>query len=383
MRRSNGWEKINRRMLSILSKITTQALRREWPIDIVHHYIGKFTSSYFAYAADQAFRENAASGGVTTALFSYLMESKEIDGALVCRSVVVDDNVVPKFFIAQDKKALLSAQGSIYSAVEFNRDALPLIKDFNGKLAVVALPCDTKKLNQLREHDEQMAKKIVLILSLFCGHNSRPELTRMILKKLDFRSEGVDAFHYRRGHWRGHLEITLSSGRKIEKPFSYFSDYQNLYYFCQQKCHYCHDHTGYFADISVGDIWSPRMKEEPIKHSAVITRTDAGVNAFQNALEEGWIIAKEEPIAEICEGQARSMPFHYNISARSKAGKLIGIQIKDDVNERVRWNDYITAWMALANEKLTRTESGRKFVAMLPRFVLKFLLYFMKGLESF
>ena len=125
------------------------------------------------------------------------------------------------------------------------------------------------------------------------------------------------------------------------------------------------------------------MKEEPIKHSAVITRTDAGVNAFQNALEEGWIIAKEEPIAEICEGQARSMPFHYNISARSKAGKLIGIQIKDDVNERVRWNDYITAWMALANEKLTRTESGRKFVAMLPRFVLKFLLYFMKGLESF
>jgi len=370
-------------MLSKLSKVTAQVLRRDWTNDIVHRYIGDFTASYFAYAADQAFRENAASGGVTTALFAYLLESGKIDGALVCQSVVVDGNVEPEFLIAQDKKALLSAQGSIYSAVEFNRDALPLIKDFNGRLAAAALPCDAQKLNRLREQDKELDAKIVLILSLFCGHNSRPELTSMILRKLDGKSEGVEVFRYRRGHWRGHLEMTLTSGKKIEKPFSYFSDYQNLYYFCQQKCHYCHDHTGYLADISVGDIWSPRMKEQPIKHSAVITRMDAGRNAFQEAIEAGWLIAAKEPITEICEGQARSMPFHYNVSARSKAGKLLGIQIKDDVNERVRWNDYIAALMALANEKLTRTESGTKFVAMLPRFVLKFLLYFMKGLESF
>jgi len=370
-------------MFSKLSKQTADILRKEWTNDVIHRYIGNFSSSYFTYAADQIFRKNAASGGVTTALLAYLLKSGKIDGALVCRAKVMDGNVVPEFIIAQDKKTLLSTQGSIYSAVEFNRDALPLIRNFKGRIAAVALPCDAQKLSHLRKNDKDMAKKIVLIISLFCGHNSRPELTRMILNKIDKKGEGITNFRYRKGHWRGHLEATLTSGKIVEKSFSFFSDYQNLFYFCQQKCHYCHDHTGYYADISVGDIWSLRMKEERIKHSAVITRTDIGRKIFEEAVEGGWLIASEEPIAEICEGQARSMPFHYNVSARSKAGKLIGMQIKDNVNDRVRWNDYIVAMMALTNEKLTRAENGRKFVAMLPRVVLKFLLYIIKGLESF
>ena len=125
------------------------------------------------------------------------------------------------------------------------------------------------------------------------------------------------------------------------------------------------------------------MIEEPIKHSAVITRSPAGVEVFADAVRSGVLIAKEEPIEEICEGQARSMPFHYNISARAKAGKLLGFKIKDRVYARVRWNDYLVAWLALFNEKFSRSAKGRWWIAHTPRFMLKFLLYVMKGLESF
>jgi hypothetical protein len=123
------------------------------------------------------------------------------------------------------------------------------------------------------------------------------------------------------------------------------------------------------------------MKDNPIKHNAVITRTPAGDAAFQKALDAGVISADAEPIDEICEGQARSLPFHYNTSARAQAGRLLKIKIKDSVGEKVRWNDFIVAWMALFNEKLSRSSSSQKLIRKTPRFLLKLYLYIMKGLN--
>ena len=350
---------------------------------MVGRYIGDILQSYFAYAASESIRKMAASGGVITALNANLLDAGIIDGALMCRSHIQNGELVPEFFIADDLDMLLSAQGSIYYAVEFMRDAVPLIEGFKGKISVVALPCDIHKLQRLRKRKQDIDDRVAVTISLFCGHNSRPELTRMILKKLDKKDAGVVDFRYRHGHWRGELEATLSSGEKISKPFSYFSDYQNLFYFCQQKCHYCHDHTGYDADISIGDIWSHHMKKEPIKHSAVILRTAIGENIFNQSIKADWLVAKEAPISAVCDGQARSMPFHYNVSARARAGKLLGIQIKDDVGETVRWNDFLTGLIVLTNEKFSRTAFGKKWIIRIPRFMLKLMLYFLKGLESF
>ncbi len=363
--------------------IIKKFLRKSWDEEKVRKYIGNFTTSFFAYASDESLRERAASGGVITAILSALLESNYIDGALVCRTKITDGHIRPEFFIAVDSAGLLSAQGSKYSAVNFTSDALPLIRHFTGKLAVVALPCNIINLKRACKKDAELSRKIVLVISLFCGHSSRPELTDMLLDKLNPRGAQLTKFRYRQGHWRGFLRAAFDDGHTVEKPFSYFSDYQNLYFFCQQKCHHCSDHTGYEGDISVGDIWSRRMKKNPIKHSAVILRTQTGKSAFQRVRNAGALIAFPEPIEEICRGQARSMPFHYNISARAKAGKLLGYKIKDTVHERVRWNDYLVAWMALFNEKLSRSELGQRLIRTMPRFVLKFYLYIMKALESF
>jgi coenzyme F420 hydrogenase subunit beta len=349
----------------------------------VHQFIGNFNKTYFAYAGNERVREKAASGGVATALLSFLLDTQRIDGALVCRTMIRDGKVRPEFFIAKDEEDLLSAQGSKYIEVNFMEDALPLLKSFNGHLAVTLLPCDTSTLWRVMENDEELAKKITLIITLFCGHNSVCELTDMVTRKLTPKGAQIVDFRHRKGHWRGELLAEFNSGKIVEKPFSYFSDYQNLYFFCQQKCHHCYDHTGYDGDISVGDIWSLRMKEEPIKHSAVITRSPAGTEVFADAVKSRILVASEESITEICEGQARTMPFHYNVSARARVGKLLGFKIKDRVYARVRWNDFLVAWMALSNEKLSRSTNGRWWIAHTPRFILKFLLYFMKGLESF
>jgi len=110
---------------------------------------------------------------------------------------------------------------------------------------------------------------------------------------------------------------------------------------------HCYDHTGYFSDISIGDIWLQRMKNDPIKHSAVITKTERGKKFLEAAGESGWLHLEAQPIAEIVEAQSRSFKVHYNISARAKAGEKLGLKIKDEVNEPVRWSDYQIAKIIL------------------------------------
>jgi coenzyme F420-reducing hydrogenase beta subunit len=357
--------------------------RRKFGGQEIRKYLGEFRQTFFAYAADPVFREKAASGGTVSALLAFLLGRGKIDGALVCRSEIMEGRVRPRFLIARTSGEVMSAQGSKYIAVDFNRDALPLIRQFEGRLAVAALPCDTSSLRRACEREGDLAGKIALVITLFCGHNSRPELTDMVADKLTPPGARLTAFDYRLGHWRGSLRAEFTDGQIVHKPFSVFSNYQNLYFFSQQKCHHCHDHAGYGSDISAGDIWSARMKKEPIKHSAVIIRTETGQAFFQEAMDAGVLSAYPVPPADICDGQARGLPFHYNISARAKAGRLLGMHIKDSVAERVRWNDFLAAWMALANEEFSRSARGQRIIRHLPQSLLRFYLLVMKGLESF
>lgn len=358
-------------------------LQKNWSPDQLVKYAGSYQKAYFAYATDPIIRERAASGGVISALLIDLISRKVIDGALLCRTKVMDGKVQPIFHIARDRESVLQSQGSKYSAVDFNQDALPLMREFNGRLAVAALPCDISNLRRACLNDRILAEKIILVISLFCGHNSLPELTEMVIQKITPQGATLNQFRYRQGHWRGQLEAEFDEGQTITKPFALFSNYQNLFFFCQQKCHHCHDHFGYQSDLSVGDIWSSDMKKNPIKHSAVIIRSEPAKRFFEDALQEDVLEGHQVEMEAICQGQARSMPFHYNISARSNAGKRLGINIKDTLKEPVRWNDYLAARMVLWNEKFSRTSQGRKWIERMPQAILRLYLLFLKGLQSF
>jgi len=366
-----------------LSRLFARSIRKGWSPAQIDKYVGQFQQCYFTYAADENLRQKAASGGSVTALLSYLLQSGQIDGALVCRSVITDEGKLrPEFFVARNLEELKSAQGSRYMAVRFASQAIPLIRAFEGKLAVVALPCDIAILQRARLKDAEIGRKVLLSIGLFCGHNSEPILTDSIVDKLRPQQQPLSRYYYRLGHWRGYLQAEFGKGQVVTKPFAYFSDYQNLYFFCQRKCHHCFDHTAYEADLSAGDIWSLRMKEEPIKHTALIARSDFANCVVREALQHHFLVGSVEKIDEVCEGQARTLPFHYNISARAKAGALFGEKITDKVQEKVHWWEYLTALLVMFNEKVSRTTQGKKIILALPRPFLKLYLYFIKLLET-
>jgi coenzyme F420 hydrogenase subunit beta len=369
--------------VKIFDGVFGKVLRKQWPPEKVELYVGKYRQSYQTYAADESIRSNAASGGSVTALLAFLLQNGQIDGALVCRTRVEENKVRAEFFIAKTVEELKSAQASKYISVYFASQATPLIRKFDGRLAVVGLPCDIEILTRSFKDNSELRMKVIVTITLFCGHNSEPILTDRIVRRLNLDNQNLIDYRFREGHWRGSLRATFENGSVITKPFSYFSDYQNLYFFCQRKCHYCHDHTGYFSDISAGDTWSLRMKQNPIKHTALITRSEIGEKIVQDALSAGALIGQVEPIDEICEGQARTLPFHYNVSARSRLGWIAGEKIKDSVHARVPWNEYIVAALVLFNERISRSKIGQKIIFKMPRQILKLYLYFFKMLESF
>lgn len=350
--------------------------------DQLRRYVGDYEGCYFTYAADDVVRANAASGGSVSALLIYLLESRQIDGALVCQTVLRDGKPRPEFAIARTRDAIMAAQGSKYAAVYFSNDALPLIEAFDGRLAVVALPCDATILQRTRAKNPALDAKIALVITLFCGHNSEPVLTDAIVDRLGRGRGPLTDYRWRTGHWRGNLEATFADGTQVVKPFETFSDYRNLYFFAQPKCHHCFDHFGYHCDISAGDIWSPRMKANPIKHTALIARTSAGEALVAAALRDGVLVGGQEPVDEIANGQARTAPFHYNVTSRARVGRLFGVRIKDRTDARVRPVDYAIAFIALLNERVSRTRIGRAVILRAPRPVIRLYLYLLKGLES-
>ena len=370
--------------MTLRTWIRDKLWHKEWTPEDLDKYVGAdVRGCYFTYAADETLRERASSGGSVSALLVHLLETGQADGALVCRTVIKKGKPRPEFFIAESREAIIAAQGSKYAAVFFAATALPLIRAYTGRVAVVALPCDAKILHTYREKHPEVDARITHVITLFCGHNSEPALVDHVVEKLGAGHGPLVDYTFRYGHWRCKLRVTFADGATEERPFSAFSDYRNLYLFAQAKCHYCHDHYGYFCDISAGDIWSPEMKAEPIKHTALLTRSARGEVLLHAATEAGALVSRPEPLVRVANGQARTMPFHYNVTSRARVGRLFGLDIPDHTREKVRWNDYLVAFMALLNERISRNPRFGRLIFRLPRPVIRLYLLVLKALESF
>lgn len=362
----------------------SRLIRRNWSDEEVRKYLGNYRSAWLSHAADDRFRYNAASGGTTSALFAHLLETDRIDGALVCQTVLEDGHVRARFRIARTRDEIIAAQGSRYVSVNFAGEALPLIQSFTGRLAIACLPCHIDVMRRRMEKDSSIRDKVACLIGLVCGHISDPPLIDALTRSLEKKAGSPLAkYVFRRGHWRGRLEAEFEDGSRVDHPYSRYGLYQNLYFWSEKKCFQCHDHFAYNADISVGDVWSFHLKDDPIKHSGVLVRTARGQAFFADAVDAGVIIAQPFSATEILEGQARTAPFHYNISARIDIARMHGVKLKDVVSERVRWNDRLVAHLAFLNWRWSQSPRFQGLIFKIPRPLLKFYLYLLKGLESF
>jgi coenzyme F420 hydrogenase subunit beta len=66
----------------------------------------------------------------------------------------------------------------------------------------------------------------------------------------------------------------------------------------RDRCAVCLDHCAELADIALGDFWDPKMKPGDAGYAMAIIRSDIGLQFFDDARREGYIIAKEFDLRE-------------------------------------------------------------------------------------
>jgi coenzyme F420-reducing hydrogenase beta subunit len=317
------------------------------------------------YSASEEIRQNAASGGMVTALLCHMLETGAIDGAWVTKSRIHDGKLDYHTFIATTKEEIMSASSSIYMEMPLMKH-MDMVRSFDGKLAVVLTPCMMRAFNAALEKDEALKNRVVMKIGLFCSGNYSEKATTLPLEKLKISLDHAVRLYYRRGHWRGIASVLYENGE--EARFSYpktICAYKNAGFFEKKSCMYCQDHFASGADISVGDIWLSSMKKDSHKHTCCIIRTEQAKAYYQDAVNAGKIVDSSISRRDVLRGQKRALVTKFHCAAAKKNDKL-------DVSEKCGWNHRL-AYFLLEHDRRFSEEHE----AVLRKIPMKLIYYYM------
>lgn len=289
---------------------------------------GPILEVWEGYAADEEICFKGSSGGAVTALALFGIEKGNHEGALHVKADK-DDPRFNKASVSRNRSELLEGSGSRYAPASVC-DGLPELKNINGSAIVVGKPCDIAGALQVSKLDVEIAKKIGATISIFCAGTPSHKGTKSLLKHLgDTPSRKLKKLQYRGNGWPGNMRADWETAQ--QDTISYETSYGNgwgniLQKHRQWSCHTCADHTGEFADISVGDPWQNPPEKELHGKSLIIVRTERGKALLRKAMQEGYLIAEPKPKDTLFAAQPNLFATKGAVWGRSVAFKLLGLK---------------------------------------------------------
>lgn len=244
------------------------------------------------HACDAEIRLAASSGGAATALAAYALASGSADGVM---HTAEDPNTPLKneTVISRDRDELLARAGSRYAPAS-PCDRLDRLADEARPLVFIGKPCDVAGLEQLCRKRDDIREKIGLTIAVYCAGTPSSAGTQKLLAHMGVRDpNNVISIRYRGHGWPGEavVEERLPDGRLAEYRMSYAESWGLLTKFRQWRCQICPDHTGEFADISVGDPWYRETSPAEPGLSLIMARTARGAEFVRKAIAAGYLTA--------------------------------------------------------------------------------------------
>ena len=238
----------------------------------------------FSATVEDEWRENAQDGGLVTATLVKLLETGEIDGALVATESD-EDPWKAESFLATTPEECIENAGSWYNQTmalgnlnlsrwEHKLD-VPLDE---ASLALVGTPCEIEGIRALQDFEwdyasqEHGVRAIDYTVALMCtkNFNYRRLMGEKLAEERDIdlaEVEKMDVLH-------GKMMVMGEDGEMLVEE-----DVENFHDAALKGCDECADFTGYCADLTVGSVGSSE------EYSSVIVRTEQGLDAW-NAVEE-------------------------------------------------------------------------------------------------
>lgn len=248
---------------------------------------GPILDAWEGFATDEELRYCGSSGAAASALALLCIEQLGAHGVLHI-AARPDAPYLNHTVLSTTREQVLAATGSRYAPAS-PCDGLQMVLDAPGPCVFIGKPCDVAAVAKARRLRPELDRKLALTISIFCAATPSTRGTLDLLGKLGVPDPAdVVELRYRGRGWPGQFEVAFRTPGGIERrSMSYAAAWDHLQRYRQWRCNLCPDHTGEFADVSVGDPWYRTRGEGEIGHSLVIARTPAGRQAIEQSRAAG------------------------------------------------------------------------------------------------
>lgn len=272
------------------------------------------------FAKDPEVRYAGASGGLTTALLIYLLEQREIDGAIV----TFMDQQRPwrvRPVLAKTRKEFIQGAQSKYVICPSNMVLNSVGVD---RLAVVGLPCHIHGIRKLQAcgKAKKLAQKIVFTLGIFCGSNQSYKATEHLIHEYsDVPLDKIKQFEYRGGKTSQSIRIITKNNKEIDISSETRREISHM--MMKDRCRMCCDFSAELADVSLGDIFDPLQNRRVPQWNSMIVRTEKAQQVIEGARAAGAIeisALEENSFYENRGFESKKHGAVYNLGERKRYG---------------------------------------------------------------
>lgn len=252
---------------------------------------GKYLTGYVGYAVSEEIREESQSGGLVSALLTYMLKNGTIDGAVVSDFDISLQKPIPKYVSSEED--IVHAAGSYYSQVPMLN---MLWNHQDEKVAVVALGCQSESIHLAV--DRLKMKRPEMILGLVCGWQFSMEMTNDLIRLGGGKRRKLKTFlakEKKKEGWPGGVFFVDTDNNEYRLPGTKRTSLRHYYW--NYRCIQCFDYNNVYADITFGDPWFllDKWGHEKLKkgYTVALVRTERGQELMDSAIKAGVIVVEK------------------------------------------------------------------------------------------
>lgn len=236
-----------------------------------------------AQAKDRKIINASQDGGLVTALLSFALENKLIDGAVVS-GVSSEKPFLPIPKLAVTTTEIFECAGSRYFCSANLLALLEAAKQKKTSIAFVGTPCHIQAIRNIQRAGlKKLATPLKYLIGLMCSECFTYE---GLMEKHIHETLGVKPDSVRKMNIKGKMLVTTNSGIQAI-PLAEIKQY------ARKNCNCCNDFSSELADISVGGLGMNDW-------TFAVIRTKRGQELFEAAEKAEMIVTRdvtEEPFA--------------------------------------------------------------------------------------
>jgi coenzyme F420 hydrogenase subunit beta len=306
---------------------------------------GPVLAAWEGWAADPEIRHRGSSGGAVTALGLHALASGAAEG-VVHIAARADDPRLNEAVVSRDRAGLLRGAGSRYAQAS-PAETLGAIEAGSDRIAFIGKPCDVATARKAAAA-RGFGEKLPLTIAIFCAGAPNLVATERLLDRLGVPKDArLTDLRYRGDGWPGLMQARWrdeSGAEQVSVGIPYAEGWGRILQTGRRwRCRVCADHTGAFADISVGDPWhAPPAGDTDAGRSLIVARTPRGKTFVEAAIRAGILVAEPRPRDVIARAQPNLAATNGAVWGRRFAMRLAGLAAPRD-----RGLDLLGLWRRL------------------------------------